>query len=579
MKIPVYEEKLARTKTSGGGAFLQAQVNPNAWGAMGTALSGVGDMVTKIGMEKYKIQATSDVNETIPLFVAAIKTIEDNHANQTNPVEAEKKVKAKMMAVWKKFSNGNMKKTGENTPYLSSNLSKRLFSTKASELVTKGILAWKKANNAHIVELNKLNETNAIRLNDKDASNILLPIEERDRAYKANFAIGIPSATNSFLKSIDGNFKGMSPGRYPENARKGTFSSKEFLTMQNKSLENIVLNVATSLVGSNRYRPKMVTEAIRQSINNPEILKKVDPILAKVWKSLDGKQRDSLLDKIRDMENDYKKDLKDKKSEAVEASTAANDKINIAIKNVDLNSPSLVGKAKADFQKLKKNKYYTKLAEINGIQRLLYPTEESKSIKSTREATRTLTLLAQNNQLTLKAIDDLGSSLNDTDYRYWTKELESESDDAAKFVIDNSINLSFNMDKYTAENKNSIDELNNLRTRAISDLNIWRKTKDGLKATFQEVVDRGELIMTPIKLKISAVHKKTFDTKINGFKSAYNDPFKLEKPYTRDNVLTYLADLQAKWMLTRDQPEGQILSWQKKFQIYEGIIGAESWNQ
>ena len=575
MKVPQYREKLARTKTSGGGVLLQAQANPNAFGAMGMALSNIGDDIYKFGAEKYKIQATSDANELIPLFSAAIETHKINNQNLNNPLKAEQTVQALMKQTYKDYVSGKLKNPADNNPYLSSNLSKRLFSAKASEIVTKGILGWKKLNNAHIVEMNKINQQKIISDNNKIASNILATEEDRRTALYGNH-----SKSYVDIKNLNKKFKGMKTGMFPVLAANGTFNAKELTVMQNKSFEDIVLGISTSLVGSNRYRPKMVTEAIRQSINNPEILKKVDPILSEVWKSLDGKQRDSLLDKIRDMENDYKKDLKDKKSEADEASTAANDKINIAIKNVDLNSPSLVDKAKADFQKLKKNKYYTKLAEMNGIQRLLYPTEESKSIKSTREATRTLTLLAQNNQLTIKAIDDLGSSLNDTDYRYWTKELESESDDAAKFVIDNSINLSFNMDKYTAENKNSIEELDNLRIRAISDFNIWRNTKDGLKATFQEVVDRGEFIMNPIKLKISAVHKKTFDTKINGFKSTYKDPFKSSgKLYTRDNVLTYLTDLQAKWMLTRDQPEGQILSWQKKFQIYEGIIGAESWNQ
>ncbi len=74
MKVPTYSERLARTKTAGGGTFLTAQANPNAWGAMGKAMSDIGDTVFKIGEEKYKIQAASDVNETIPLFTAEIES-------------------------------------------------------------------------------------------------------------------------------------------------------------------------------------------------------------------------------------------------------------------------------------------------------------------------------------------------------------------------------------------------------------------------------------------------------------------------------------------------------------------------
>ena len=178
MKVPVYEERLARTKTSGGGVFFQAQANPNAWGAMGKALSSIGDDAHKFGMEKFKIQATSDTNETIPLFTAAIATIGEKHKNSSNPLVSEKKVKKEMMDAYKLYSSGALKNTDGNS-FLSSNLSKRLFSTKASQLVTAGILSWKKANNAHIVQLNKLNESKILSDNDKIASNTSLGIDVR----------------------------------------------------------------------------------------------------------------------------------------------------------------------------------------------------------------------------------------------------------------------------------------------------------------------------------------------------------------------------------------------------------------
>ena len=96
MKVPQYREKLARTKTSGGGVLLQAQANPNAFGAMGMALSNIGDDIYKFGAEKYKIQATSDANELIPLFSAAIETHKINNQNLNNPLKAEQTVQALM---------------------------------------------------------------------------------------------------------------------------------------------------------------------------------------------------------------------------------------------------------------------------------------------------------------------------------------------------------------------------------------------------------------------------------------------------------------------------------------------------
>ena len=569
MKIPVYKEKLARTKTSGGGAFLQAQVNPNAWGAMGTALSGVGDMVTKIGMEKYKIQATSDVNETIPLFTAALKTIEVNHAKQTNPVEAEKKVKTKMMDVFKKFSNGTMKKTGEGTPYLSSNLSKRLFSTKASELVTKGILAWKKANNAHIVELNKLNEIKAI------------PIEERDKAYEANFAIGIPSATNSLLKSIDSNFRGMSPGRYPENARKGTFSSKEFLTMQKKSLETIVTGISLNLIKSKTHPSMSVTEVLVKG--DAEQLKAVDPILAKVWGKLDPQDKLDFIKKVRTLENNRKKDVEDAKKEKADVLKAGDEKLKNEIINTDFSNPKAKAAALLKFKTLLKNKYFVKASEQKAIGSFFEEKETKETAKKTDMSVyNQLNILDRDNQLTTKQVNLLAGSLSQTHHIYWLNQVDEERNEAAAYVKDNLINRGFYVDKLSKDTKNS-KQLNNMRVAVSAAFGTWRQSPAGKKATHAETIAEGERLMAPYITQIQAIYKTAFDSDVEAFKTTYRD-FPKFRPknvavartytgqYTLKNMMMYLVEKG-----TRSDPAFK--SWLEIFQSYDGIVGAETWNK
>ena len=572
MKIPVYKEKLARTKTSGGGAFLQAQVNSNAWGAMGTALSGVGDMVTKIGMEKYKIQATSDVNETIPLFVAALKTIEVNHANQTNPVEAEKRVKTKMMAVWKKFSNGNMKKTGEGTPYLSSNLSKRLFSTKASQLVTNGILAWKKANNAHIVEQNKLNEKRAISENDKIIGNILLPIEERDAAYEANFAIGIPSATNSLIKSLGGNFKGMSPGRYPENARKGTFSSKEFLTMQKKSLENIVTGISLNLIKSKTHPSMSVTEVLVKG--NAEQLTAVDPILAKVWEKLLPEDKLDFIKKVRTLENNRKKDVEDAKKEKADVLKEGDEKLKKEIINADYSNPKAKAAAFIKFKKLLKNEVFEKSAERNALGKYFEEDEtgggETKTLFSTLKM---LDALDDQNKLTKKVINDAASTLSLSDYKLYINKYKNEKSDAEKYVINTVINGSFFIDEINSDD-DSEAEFDKMRISSKNAFNKWIAT-NGSTSNYEEIIRKGEEIMKPQKIVIAAMYKASFDNEVMKFKAVDNlkksfENKYLDKKYTLNRIMSHLVDLG----LSKAQPK----SYAKRFKNFIGLPGANEWN-
>ena len=571
MKIPVYKEKLARTKTSGGGAFLQAQVNPNAWGAMGTALSGVGDMVTKIGMEKYKIQATSDVNETIPLLAAALETIKVNHANQTNPVEAEKRVKTKMMLAYKKFSNGTMKKTGEGTPYLSSNLSKRLFSTKASELVTKGILAWKKANNAHIVEQNKLNEKRAISENDKIIGNILLPIEERDAAYEANFAIGIPSATNSLIKSLGGNFKGMSPGRYPENARKGTFSSKEFLTMQKKSLENIVTGISLNLIKSKTHPSMSVTEVLVKG--NAEQLTAVDPILAKVWEKLLPEDKLDFIKKVRTLENNRKKDVEDAKKEKADVLKAGDEKLKIEIINTDYSNPKAKAAAFIKFKKLLKNEVFEKSAERNALESFFEVDDPSGEATKTDNAVfRMLDLLDDQNKLTKKIINDSFLKLKTSDYRAFIKRLKVEKTDAESYVINTVINGSFFIDELNSDDESAV-EFDRMRMAAKNAFNKWLENNG--TASYSEIVAQGEEIMKSPKEQIAKMYKAGFDNEVKKFKAvdSLKNSFEkkyLDKKYTLNRIMSHLVDLG----LSKAQPK----SYAKRFKNFIGLPGANEWN-
>jgi hypothetical protein len=53
----------------------------------------------------------------------------------------------------------------------------------------------------------------------------------------------------------------------------------------------------------------------------------------------------------------------------------------------------------------------------------------------------------------------------------------------------------------------------------------------------------------------------------------------LGNPYTLNNVLTFLTNEQAKNIVNnRGFIDGRLLTWQKDFQKYDGVIGAELWN-
>jgi len=547
MKVPTYSERLARTKTAGGGTFLTAQANPNAWGAMGKAMSDIGDAVFKIGEEKYKIQAASDVNETLPLFTAEIESIKEKHKNNGNPIQAEKLVKKEMMAAYTKYTNGNMINQSTQLPYLSSRLAKSAFGTKASILVSSGILNWKKANNSYIIELNKINESKIVSDNDSIAANTSLEIDARLNALNGNHSV---SRYDKSKPQDFTNFKGMPGGKFSEFAAKGTFSAKELITRQKKSLENIVTGISLNLIKSKTHSSMSITETLRTG--TPEQLKTVDPILAKVFGMLDPKDKLDFIDKVRELENKMKKDNADAKKADDEENNKLNDQMFNKIVNTNFDNADEKSSALAKFETLKKNGYFTKPSEITAVEKLFEVDEDKATTKKTdMSAWNTLNELDENDQLTRPLILAQKDSLSTPDFKYFLNQLKVERNDADKFVKATIINKAFYIDKLTNDNTSLSTRFNQMRVSAAKAFEEYRNSPAGKKASYSDIVAKGKDIMSGYQEEINVIFKTSFDQEVTSFRNTYGTQFSSFTPenrnvqwdgkYTHKNIMMFLV--------------------------------------
>ena len=577
MKVPTYSERLARTKTAGGGTFLTAQANPNAWGAMGKAMSDIGDTVFKIGEEKYKIQAASDVNETLPLFTAEIESIKEKHKNNGNPIQAEKLVKKEMMAAYTKYTNGNMINQGTQLPYLSSRLAKSAFGTKASILVSSGILNWKKANNSYILELNKINESKIVSDNDTIASDTSLEPDVRLNALNGNHSVSLydKSKPQNFI-----NYKGMPGGKFSEFAAKGTFSAKELITKQKKSLENIVTGISLNLIKSKTHSSMSITETLRTGTD--EQLKTVDPILAKVFGMLEPKDKLDFIDKVRELENKLKKDNADAKKADAEASRAADNKTYKEIINTNFDNADEKSSALEKFSTLKKNGYFTKPSEIEGMERLFEVDEDKETAKKTDPAVyNRLDELDEKNLLTRKAITDSIGGLDFGDYKNFLNRLVKERNDGASYVRSTIINKAFFIDKLTNDNTSLSTRFNTMRLSAAKAFEEYRNSPAGTIATHAQIIQAGKDIMVPYQEEINSLFKTTFDQEVTSFKNTYSAQFTSFRPqnsnvqwdgkYTHKNIMMFLVEKAT-------PTDAAYKSWLNKFEKYIGVVGADTWN-
>ena len=577
MKVPTYSERLARTKTAGGGTFLTAQANPNAWGAMGKAMSDIGDTVFKIGEEKYKIQAASDVNETLPLFTAEIESIKEKHKNNGNPIQAEKLVKKEMMAAYTKYTNGNMINQGTQLPYLSSRLAKSAFGTKASILVSSGILNWKKANNSYILELNKINESKIVSDNDTIASDTSLEEDVRLNALNGNHSVSLydKSKPQDFT-----NFKGMPGGKFSEFAAKGTFSAKELITKQKKSLENIVTGISLNLIKSKTHSSMSITETLRTGTD--EELKTVDPILAKVFGMLDPKDKLDFIDKVRELENKLKKDNADAKKADDEENNKLNDEMFNQIVNTNFDNADEKSSALAKFETLKKNGYFSKPSDVTAVEKLFEVDEDKETTQKTdMSAWNTLNELDEKDQLTRALILDQKDSLSTSDFKHFLNQLKVERNDADKFVKATIINKAFYIDKLTNDNTSLSTRFNQMRVSAAKAFEEYRNSPAGKKASYSDIVAKGKDIMSGYQEEINVIFKTSFDQEVTSFRNTYGTQFSSFTPenrnvqwdgkYTHKNIMMFLVE--------KGTPtDAAYKSWLNKFEKYIGVVGADTWN-
>jgi hypothetical protein len=483
-----------------------------------------------------------------------------------------------MMAAYNKYTNGNMINQGTQLPYLSSRLAKSAFGTKASILVSSGILNWKKANNSYILELNKTNESKIIFDNDTIASDTSLGIDVRINALNANHAV---SLFNKNKPQDFTNFKGMPGGKFAELAANGTFgTSKEFITKQKKSLENIVTGISLNLIKSKTHSSMSITETLRTGTD--EQLKTVDPILAKVFGMLDPKDKLDFIDKVRELENKMKKDNADAKKAADEENNKSNDEMFNQIVNTNFDNPGDKSSALAKFETLKKNGYFTKPSEITAVEKLFeVDDDKATSQKTDMTAWNTLNELDENDQLTRPLILAQKDSLSTSDFKHFLNQLKVERNDADKFVKATIINKAFYIDKLTNDNTSLSTRFNQMRVSAAKAFEEYRNSPTGKKASYSDIVAKGKDIMSGYQEEINVIFKTSFDQEVTSFRNTYGTQFSSFTPenrnvqwdgkYTHKNIMMFLVE--------KGTPtDAAYKSWLNKFEKYIGVVGADTWN-
>tara|TARA_A100000172_G_scaffold69738_3_gene49920 strand:- start:926 stop:2578 length:1653 start_codon:yes stop_codon:yes gene_type:complete len=487
MKVPTYTSQVKRT-TAGGSGFLSARMNPNTAASSGGTIATIGSEIFNLGIKKLDIEAKSQVNNAaLSLEQELYEITEKNKNNYLQPLAAEELVEKQIKATIKKYNSGKVT-DGSGSSLLSNKKALSSFPLKAQELASKYLIDFKKENNKLIVELNKniLSEQtdNAINV----VTNFKLTDYDRLQAYNNIF-----NEEKNILKDA---------------VIKGDINTTEYLERIDKSLENVVIGTMEKLM-QNSDDAFGVAMAFSEG-NIPDV------VMQKALGILDKTKKLSLTKSLITLANSIDK----QKDDAIKADELRKEKDKLAIYksifNGDYDDPLHKANVDANVKLLKALNYFdiTKLNALNNYFKL-YEEEEEKD-KPLESDFSTLSMLHradQENELTLDLVMSYADKLSIADRNYFLKEAVTEFDaqiTEAKTTAKSIISSSMKYEKY----KDGIDALSKAASAqyhsAIGAFNRWLSS-DGKNASYEEIIDKAEKIITKNQEPLKAIIQNEFD--------------------------------------------------------------------
>ncbi len=490
MKVPTYTSQVKLTR-SGGSGFLSARMNPNTAASSGGTIATIGSEIFDLGIKKLDIEAKSQVNNAaLSLEQELYEITEKNKNNYLQPLAAEELVEKQIKATIKKYNSGKVT-DGSGSSLLSNKKALSSFPLKAQELASKYLIDFKKENNKLIVELNKnlLSEQtdNAINV----VTNFKLTDYDRLQAYNNIF-----NEEKNILKDA---------------VIKGDINTTEYLERIDKSLENVVIGTMEKLM-QNSDDAFGVAMAFSEG-NIPDV------VMQKALGILDKTKKLSLTKSLITLANSIDK----QKDDAIKENELRieKDKLNIynSIFNGDYDDPLHKAKVDANVKLLKGLNYFdpAKLNSLNNYFKMYAPPEEKEVPLKSKQTTLNMLYQADlDGELSIELVTNSLMDLIQKDRDYFMKRAVtefdgqiSEAENAAKTIIASSMKY----EKY----KDGIDALSKAASAqyhsAIGDFTRWL-TSNGKNASYEEIIDKAEKIITKNQEPLKAIIQNEFDRRV-----------------------------------------------------------------
>lgn len=517
MRVPTYKQETGRT-SKGQGRLLTAQLNPRAMAAPMLAVQEAGNALMAYGVEKYKIQVDTQINQATNYLLSELQTLSDEAIFSVgDPIVAEDKAKKKMEQLVKDVNNGT--KFPGTEPLLTNKTAKNQFTATSFKLLSEQLRQLQKDNFQNVKNQKIANMDTVIERSQDIISNLSRPFAERQSAMEDIFNPAY--------------------GAIASGVRDNLIDSKGSATRIDEAYDNIVRTIADRYMASAKD-PQDVAQAIEDGTLP-------DAFFNMAFQELPQKTKQSVINDMFTIAK-ARNDRADEEAEKLEQEQEDIYKSDFAfiINQGDVNPTE----AKLRYEKLKAEHWFDSktLKEAKAVLKIDQPVAKTESAD---EAVQEIEMAIVTNNFNIDVYERLKPDLSAADRAKYLGELDNERKEGYG-VARNKIARAMGYIEGVANNDELGYASGTLYNTAMSRLQekIDERDKAGTMTSYMQMQTLAETVITDMQEETTNMIRKAIISQLSNLtefsKRIFGDKFVVDPNRPIGSALDALASMPKK---------------------------------
>lgn len=477
MRVPTYQQETPRS-AKGTGRLLTAQLNPRAMAAPALAVQEAGNALMAYGVEKYKIQVDTQINQATNYLTSELRLLSDEAIYATgDPIVAEDKAKKQMRQLVEDVNTGVKLQGGE--PLLTNKTAKNQFTVTSFELLNQ--------------QLRQLTKDNFQNIRNQQIKNINF-VTERSLDKTANSKFSEEERMSAYEDVVNANFGVIAAG-----SREGSLTPEQVITRYDEFNDDVVRAILQKYMDSND--PMSVALALSDEDDGTIKPTLPDAVLERAFSELSPEQQQSVRDDMFTIAEAKQKRAEDIKQSEINQQEAEWKSDFAFIINQAKTNPD---EAQARYDKLIGANWFTPQNKKHAELALGLADPKKTETKSSQESIRILKIAIATNTYTPELVDELASTLSASDFEQYYGFLATEAEEGKTAAI-NQLRLFTGANEFKDTSGRLGGAADAFFQEAVSKMNkiVNDQNEQGIVVTYQEYINIATTIQDEMQERIT----------------------------------------------------------------------------